>query len=104
MSKPEQLFFQLINTNTDYIEFVVSYFIGEDQWLVDGIGWLKKDKPSYYLRLIRLNGFPARGKSFKDALIVEKKSSLIFENKLLAEFTLTNIDQMMTPAKRQRKR
>ena len=92
MSKPDRMHFQLINTNKDYLEFVVSYFTGENQWLVDGIGWLKKDKSTYYLRLIRRNGFPVRGEAYKEALIVEKNSSLIFKNKTLDEFVLGHVE------------
>ena len=100
MTKPDKLFFQLVNTNADYIEFVVSYHLGEDHWTVDGIGWMNGGKPAYYLRLLRMNSAPASGKYYKKALIVEKNSSYKFENKVLNTFALYNVAQLLTTDQR----
>jgi hypothetical protein len=99
VTKPDRLLFQIVNPNVDYLEFVVSYYIGEDHWVVDGIGWLKKAKPTYYLRLLRLNGVPVAKQSFKKALLVEKHSSFKFANNALDTLILNNIHQLLSKTK-----
>ena len=91
---PKNQFFQLVNNLNDYIEFIVSYHIGENHWVVDGIGWLSNGSPSYYLHHLRLNCFTAAGVYYGKALIVEQDSSLRFGNKVLDELALSRVHQI----------
>lgn len=95
--KPESLSFQLINTNAEYIEFVVYYEMAGEHWSIDGIGWMHEGKPSYYLRLLRLNKALAEDSFYKRALIAKKGQSYMFKNKDLQELTLSNISQIFDP-------
>lgn len=100
ISEPQKLVFQLINTNTDYIEFVVSYVIKEDKWRIDGIGWIQEGNPTYYLRRLRLDGVPANAAVYaKKALLMKKKMSYRFNCSSLDELTLFNIAHIFTSTK-----
>lgn len=92
--KPESLSFQLVNTNAEYIEFVVCYEIADEKWSIDGIGWIHEGKPNYYLRLLRLNKALAEESFYRRALIGKKGQSYMFKNKALQELTLSNISQL----------
>lgn len=94
MTGPQNQVFQLINTNPDYIEFVVSYVVKDYKWRVDGIGWIAKDSPTYYLRRLRLDGIPANPSGYASkALLAKKKMSYKFSNASLEELTLLKISQ-----------
>lgn len=101
IKSPERMDFQIVNVNADYIEFVVSYALGEDQWRVDGIGWMNHGKPSYYLRLLRLNRAFVSGKYYQKALLTEKNASFKFRNKLLESLTVSGIEKHFSSAKQQ---
>ena len=101
MNGPQSLDFQLINMNADYIEFIVSYVIKEDKWRVDGIGWIQAGNPMYYLRRLRLDGTPAKVSAYsRKALLTKKKMSYKFNNAILEELVISNIEKIFSAMSR----
>ena len=94
MAIPANLQFQLVNTNDGYLEFVVSYALGEDRWMVSGIGWMSGATPKYYLRLLRLNGKPAPESIYSSAKVVLKKASYKFKKGKLDALVLESIENI----------
>lgn len=95
MTIPKQINFSLTSRNVDYIEFRLSYFIGDDDWKVDCIGWMECQKPTYYARNLVLNSVVANAR-YTQALLTNKELSLKFKHKELHEFTLLNIRNVFT--------
>ena len=86
--------FQLINTNDEYIEFVVSYALDLDYYVASGIGWMSNSAPKYYLRLLRLNGKLVAETTYKNARIALRNSSYRFKDKNLEMMVLGSIENI----------
>src|SRR3990167_2273118 len=86
--------FQLVNTNDGYLEFVVSYTLGQDCFMVSVIGWMSGATPKYYLRLLRLNGKPAPESIYNSAKIVLKHASYRFKKGKLDALVMESIENV----------
>lgn len=96
MNAPQKIIFEPIQQHEDYIEYRVSYLIGEDKWVVDGIGWVTENGATYYLRSLELNNRQVASPPHQQkALLVEQDSSLKFNHQALEDFTLVNIHQKL---------
>jgi len=95
MQIPDKLVFKLVKYDIDYIQVRVSYNVGEDEWVVHGVGWLKDDNTiAYYIRSLNSSIDPDHDLSYlyqQKAYLVEQDHSLKFSHQLLEEFTLRNI-------------
>lgn len=96
LDTPYKLIFELTHHHEDYIEFRVSYYQGYNQWAAEGIGWMSKNHPTYYLRSLKLNNFPAGRHYEKTARIVEQALSLKFQNEVLEDLVLVNIKKQFS--------
>lgn len=96
MSTPTKLTFDLIQHHDGYMEFRVTYQVGSDKWMVEGIGWLSEKRPNYYLRDLYLNNRQAGSKHYhQDALLVEQDSSLKFNHQVLEDLALVHIRKQL---------
>jgi len=86
--------FQLINSHEEYIEFVVSYTLGQDYCIASGIGWMNEVSSKYYLWRLRSNGNLAEESFYKKAQLVSKNSSYKFKNEKLDILTVTSIESI----------
>lgn len=95
MDVPDKLIFKLVKYDIDYIQFKVSYNVGEDEWVAHGVAWLKDDNTiAYYIRSLNSSIDSAHDLSKlyqHKAYLVEQDYSLKFSYQMLEDFTLHNI-------------
>lgn len=95
MHVPDKLIFKLVKYDIDYIQFKVSYNVGEDEWVAQGIAWLKADNTiAYYIRNLNSSIDSTHDLSYlyqHKAFLIEQDYSLKFSHQLLEDFTLHNI-------------
>lgn len=103
MHNPTKLAFKLVKYDIDYIQFSVSYAVGDDEWIAYGIGWLKGSDVAYYLRSLNSSIDSDHNLYYlyhQKAYLTEQDHSLKFSHQMLEDFTLTNIRKSL--AKRRR--
>jgi hypothetical protein len=91
MGNVEDIQFDLIQHHGDYIEFSVSFKIEYNKWTAEGIGWITHKSTNYYLRLLKLNNWPAGSHYNKKAKIALSRQSYKFNSKTLDRLTTANI-------------
>jgi hypothetical protein len=106
MHIPNKLVFKLVKYDIDYIQFKVSYKVGEDEWVAHGVAWLKADNTiAYYIRSLNssMDAVHDLSKQYQQqACLIEQDYSLKFSDPLLDDFTLNNIQ--LSLAKRRRRK
>jgi hypothetical protein len=105
MREPDKLVYKLVKYDVDYIQFSVSYNVGEDEWIVHGVGWLKGDDIAYYIRSLNSRADSNHNLYYLyqyQAYLTEEDHSLKFSHQLLENFTLKNI--RLSLAKRRRRK
>ena len=91
MGNVEDFQFDLVQHHGDYIEFSVSYRLEYNQWTAEGIGWVAKGIPNYYLRFLKLNNWPAASHYNAKANIALHKQSMRFQCEPLDRLTLAKV-------------
>lgn len=87
----EDFQFDLVQHHDDYIEFSVSYRLEYNRWTAEGIGWISQSMPNYYLRILKLNNWPAASHYNDKANISLHEQSIKFRCETLDRLTLANI-------------
>ena len=104
MHNPDKLVFKLVKYDIDYIQFKVSYDVGEDEWVTHGVAWLKTDNSiAYYIRSLNSSADTVHDLSRQHqlkAFLFEKEYSLKFSHPMLEDFTLHNIQLCLTKHRR----
>jgi hypothetical protein len=91
MESVEDFQFNLIRHHGDYIEFSVSFKIEYNKWTAEGIGWLTQSRTNYYIRVLKLNNWPAGSHYNKKAKIALRRQSYKFHSDMLDRLANTHI-------------